>query len=166
MSKKKISTAIFNSPAEAAAAVTSLEVHGFADEDISVLMSDAFGKDFKMETSSKLPEGAAIGAGTGGAIGALIAGFTAVGSIATGGVGLLVAGPIVAALAGAGVGSAAGGVLGGLVGYGITEHQAKLFAEGAEEGKALIAVQAEDSERQEIVEKALKHAGGVQLANG
>lgn len=163
---KKTTTAIFNSPAEAAAAVAALEHRGFADKDISVLMSDAYGKDFKMETSSKLPEGAAIGAGTGGALGALIAGLTAVGSIVTGGAGLLVAGPLVAALAGAGAGSAAGGIIGGLVGYGITEHQAKLFAEGMEDGKALIAVQSEDGDRQDVAEEALKDVGGEQIARG
>lgn len=160
---EQVTTAVFHTPQEAAGAVTRLEAAGIRDRDISVLMSDGYGDDFQVETSSKLPEGAAIGAGAGGAVAALVAGFTAVGAVATGGAGLLVAGPLVAALAGAGVGSAAGGVVGALVGYGISEHQAKLFAEKYDDGKVLVAVQTADGDVQDRVETILKDAGGEQV---
>jgi hypothetical protein len=77
-----------------------------------------------VKTHSKLPEGVAVGATGGGAIGAIAAGLAAVGALAIPGVGILAAGPIVAALAGAAAGGAAGGLIGGLIGLGIPEHEA------------------------------------------
>src|SRR5690606_30022721 len=112
--------ALFENHTDAAAALDSLVAAGFDTSNISFIASDDFDADaFTVQTHSKLPEGAAIGAGTGGAIGALVAGLTAVGAIATGGAGLLVAGPLVAALAGAGAGAAGGSILGGLIGLAI-----------------------------------------------
>jgi hypothetical protein len=40
-----------------------LEERGFLDSDISLLMSDSVGEDFKIKDSSKMPEGLAAGAG-------------------------------------------------------------------------------------------------------
>jgi len=68
-------TGVFSNRVDATRAIQRLEESGFRDEDISLLMSDPVGKDFKIEDSSKMPEGLAAGATAGGVIGALIAGL-------------------------------------------------------------------------------------------
>src|SRR6056297_2328402 len=102
-------TGLFNTPTEAAGAVHTLEARGIPEHEISIMAGENFKKEaFAVDSHSKLPEGVAIGA-----VAALAAGLTTVGTVATGGAGLLVAGPVVAALAGAGAGAATGGVIGG-----------------------------------------------------
>ncbi|MGH7658361.1 MAG: hypothetical protein ACREL6_09005, partial [Gemmatimonadales bacterium] len=71
-------TAIFGDRASAATAVDRLVAAGFARDDISALMSDATrGRHFDVESSTKAPEGAAVGAGLGGVLGAIAAGLVA-----------------------------------------------------------------------------------------
>src|SRR5262245_35064816 len=113
-------TGIFANRASAELAVDQLMASGYSRDDISVLMSDATrGREFGITEDSKAPEGAATGAAVGGVLGAIAAGLISVGIIAIPGVGLVAAGPIIAALAGAGAGGAAGGLLGALIGAGI-----------------------------------------------
>lgn len=152
-------TGLFESPAKAAHAVDCLIAKGVPADDISVVASENVNKDaFTVETTSKLPEGAAVGAGTGGAIGALIAGFTSVGAVATGGVGLLAVGPIVAALAGAGAGAASGAAVGALAGYAIPEHEVKHYEDALEKGSVLLGVE-KKSDRNDMVKDCLKDCG-------
>lgn len=163
---KRIETAVFSTATEAADAVANLEMNGFNQKQISVLMSDQVGEDFKLQTKSKLPEGTAIGATTGGAIGAIAAGLTAVGAVVTGGGSLLVSGPLVAALAGAGAGAASGGLVGALAGFGITEHEAKVFADAYDDGKILVAVKCEDKDAQKKAEAVFEKCGAMEVASG
>lgn len=140
----KVITGVFSSNAAAAGALETLVVNGFDSSDISLVASEEFDRDsFAVEEHSKLAEGAAIGAGAGGATGALLAGLTTVGAIATGGVGIIAAGPIVAALAGAGAGAAGGSVLGGLIGSAIPEHEIKHYENAIDKGHVLIGVNCE-----------------------
>ncbi len=63
----KVITAIFESHADAARAVEGLAAAGFGHDQISFVASDEFDVDsFGVETHSKLPEGAAVGATAGG----------------------------------------------------------------------------------------------------
>ena len=142
----KVITGLFSLPSEGARAIDTIVAKGIPVKNVSLVASDAIDRDaFGVETNSKLPEGAAIGATTGGAIGALVAGLTAVGAIATGGAGLLVAGPIVAAFAGAGAGAAAGSILGGAIGLAIPEHEVKHYEDAINEGSVLVGVQIDDA---------------------
>lgn len=152
-------TGVFKTRVDATRAIQMLEEKGFQDSEISLLMSDAVGKDFQIKDSSKMPEGIAAGATAGGVIGALLAGLTAVGTIATGG-GLLIAGPLVAILAGGGAGAGVGGIIGGLTGAGMTEHEAKLFASELEDGRILVAVHCSSDARKETAEDVLEAADG------
>lgn len=70
-------------------------------------------------SASRVAESACAGGTIGGALGAVLAGAAAIGSIAIPEVGVVLAGPLVAALAGAGAGGAAGGLGGALVGVGL-----------------------------------------------
>ncbi|HCT46224.1 MAG: hypothetical protein CMJ35_09725 [Phycisphaerae bacterium] len=144
----KVITATFESSHNAAGALESLVSKGFDSGDISLIASEEFDREnFGVETHSKLAEGAAIGAGVGGAAVALVAGLTTVGAVATGGVGIVAAGPLVAALAGAGAGAAGGSVLGGLVGAAIPEHEIKHYEDAIEKGHVLVGVNCNDSDR-------------------
>ena len=138
-------TGLFGTRAAAELAVDQLINAGYSRDDISVLMSDATrGREFAITEDSKAPEGAAAGAAVGGVLGAIAAGLISIGIIALPGIGLVAAGPIIAALAGAGAGGAAGGLLGALVGAGIPEHEAQLYSEEVEKGGILVGVYAHD----------------------
>lgn len=146
-------TAVFHEASQASYAIERLHGAGFLDSDISVLTSESTHRNaFAVRTGSKVGEGAAVGAGIGGATVGLLAGLTAVGVVASGGLGLLAAGPIVAVLAGLGAGAAAGGVVGGLIGMGIPEHEAKFYEGEIHKGGVLIGVKA-NGERRDIARK-------------
>ena len=146
-----VTTGLFKNSLDAGRAVHLLEMRGVPHDDISVIAGESFDKDaFAVESHSKLPEGVAIGATSGAAVGALAAGLTSVAAISTGGLGLLAAGPLVAALTGAGAGAASGGVLGGLVGIAIPEHEVKHYEDAIEEGSVLVGVECDDDQKDAV----------------
>lgn len=134
-------TALFNNISDASSALQTLESNGILPGDVSLISSESLSQDnFALTGNSKMPEGTAVGAASGGVITALLAGLTTVGTIASGGAGLLVSGPIVAALAGAGAGATIGGIIGGLIGSKIPEHEIKFYEDSLEKGSVLIGV--------------------------
>ncbi|HTE41769.1 MAG TPA: hypothetical protein VK629_13130 [Steroidobacteraceae bacterium] len=162
-----VTTGLYKSSADAANAVRYLEAQGIPSEDINMVASDDFNRDgFIVEPHSKAPEGFAIGAAGGGAIGALLAGLTAVGTIATGGagLGLLAAGPIVAAIVGGGAGATAGSIVGGMVGAAIPEHDLEYYEKALKAGSVLIGVKTEDGESKKVVKQALAAAGAEKIS--
>ncbi|WP_437643914.1 hypothetical protein [Sorangium sp. So ce362] len=97
-------------------------------------------------------------ADVGGAVGAAFAAFAGVGaSVAFPGLGLVVAGPIEAALAEAG--GAAGGLVGALVSAGIPEHRARVYESGLRQGVILVGVHATSGRDAEILEMILEYSG-------
>lgn len=161
-----IITGLFESPSAAAMSVRALEARGIPASDISVIASETVKREsFAIEGKTKAAEGAAVGAGAGGALGALIAGFTMVGALATGGVGLLAAGPIVAALAGAGAGAAAGGAVGTVVGLAIPENEIKFYDDALRKGSVLVGVNCEDSNRESVVRETFEGARAKKISH-
>jgi hypothetical protein len=144
-------TGLFKNGTAAASAVDQLVASGVNPDDISVIATETVGREeFGIETKSRMAEGAAIGAGSVGGIAALAAGFLGVGVLASSGVGLIAAGPVIAALSGAGAGAATGGVLGGLVGLGISAQEIKFYEDAIDEGAVLVGVQTEGNDEDEI----------------
>ncbi len=127
--------------------VSGLKLAGFSDNDISVLFPDKGStRDFAHEKNTKAPEGASIGAGTGGVVGGTLGLLAGIGLLAIPGVGpFIAAGPIMAALSGIAVGAAVGGIAGGLIGMGIPEIEAKRYEGKVKDGNILISVHAESS---------------------
>lgn len=124
----------------AAQAIGLLEDNGIAPERMSLVATEPFDRDaFTIEPGTKMPEGVAIGATSGIALGALIAGLTTVGAL-TAGAGLLAAGPIVAAFTGAGVGAVGGGAIGGLIGASMPEHEIRRVRDALDRGSVLVGV--------------------------
>ena len=100
--------------------------------------------EFASEQTTKAPEVATAGARVGGLVGGTLGLLAGVGALAIAGVGsFIVAGPIIATLAGFGVGGAVGGLVGALVGMGIPEFEAKVYEGRIKDGGVLLAVHCE-----------------------
>lgn len=140
---------LVQSHAQAARIADRLRTSGFSANDVSALFPDNQGtRDFAHQNSTKAPEGAAIGAGTGAVLGGALGWLAGIGTLAIPGVGpLIAAGPILATLAGVATGGVAGGLAGSLVGMGIPEYEAQRYEGKLREGNILIAVHADDSEQ-------------------
>ena len=147
MSKKSV-FCIATSRTQAESIVDRLKATNFSNNDISALFPDkGTTRDFAHEKSTKAPEGAIAGAGTGGAIGGTLGWLVGIGALANPGVGpFIAAGPIIAALSGVAVGAAVGGIAGGLIGLGIPELEAKRYEGKIKEGNILISVHTENSD--------------------
>ena len=80
-------------------------------------------------------------------MGAIAAAIAAIGtSLVIPGLGIVIAGPAAAALAGAGAGAAAGGIVGALVGWGIPEERVKHYEAGIKKGGILMGVRPRSDE--------------------
>jgi uncharacterized membrane protein len=116
--------------------------------------------------ATKMPEGAATGGLTGGVVGAIIGGLTLVGSVLLPGVGLLVAGPLVGAIAGGALGTAAGGLVGALAGLGIPENEAKFYQDSIQHsGNVLVVAHIPKSLKDEVL-NTFKRCGAQSVKVG
>ena len=147
--------------------VSGLKLAGFSDDDISVLFPDKGStRDFAHEKNTKAPEGASIGAGTGGVVGGTLGLLAGIGLLAIPGVGpFIAAGPIMAALSGIAVGAAVGGIAGGLIGMGIPEIEAKRYEGKVKDGNILISVHAESSDEVTRAKDLFTAAGATDITS-
>ncbi len=155
---------IFDSDMTASRAVSSLLDEGFTTDDISLIMSRNTREDYFPATGKeddRAAKGGIVGAVTGGALGALIAGLAAVGTIAFPAGGLLATGPVVAALAGAGAGGAVGGLSGALISLGFAADEARRYEEEVKQGRAVVIVHAEDDDEEAAARNALAVSGAA-----
>lgn len=135
-------TKLYDSYAEASAAVTELERIGIPHKDISIIANNGEGK-----VETRAGEDAGIGAGAGGVIGGVGGLLAGLGVLAIPGLGPIVAAGWLAATAvGVGVGAVVGGAAGGLVGAlqkeGVSEDDAHVYSEGVRRGGTLVSVKA------------------------
>lgn len=146
--------------------------HGYKSDDISVLMSDETRKRYygdvtpgtELSGGTKAAEGLGKGSAIGGGIGAALGAIFAVGSsIVIPGLGLVVAGPIAAALAGLGAGGATGGLIGALIGAGIPEDRAREYERGINEGGILIGTRPRDDKHAADLERDFGSYGGTNV---
>src|SRR5690606_10340022 len=136
-------TGMFRDRDSAERAYRAVAERGYTRDDVNVVMSDetrrrhfeAVPAAVQTELGSKAAEGAGIGGAIGGTIGAIAAALAAVGTtLGRPGLGLVIAGPLVAGLAGAGAGAATGGLVGALIGWGLPEERIKAYESGLREG--------------------------------
>lgn len=165
-----MATSVFglaNSREQATSIISALKGAGFADNDISVLMSDKRStQDLATEQHTKAPEGATTGAVTGGVVGGTLGLLAGIGALAIPGLGpFIAAGPIMAALSGGAVGAAVGGLTGALIGMGIPEYEAKRYEGRVVKGSALIAVRALSSERERDARRILEEGGAEDISS-
>jgi hypothetical protein len=155
--KSGMVTGMFNDRASVEEAYNNLHERGYTKDDVNLVMSDETRKKHftkgDTEIGTKALEGAGTGAGIGAGIGAAAAAIAAIGtSLVIPGLGLIVAGPLAAGLAGAGAGSVAGGLIGALVGSGMPEERARLYESGIKDGKIVMGVKPRNDEDAEYLE--------------
>ena len=145
-----------------------LRIGGFTANDISAIFPDKSGtRDFATQNSTKTPEGAAVGAGSGAIIGGALGWMAGIGALAIPGVGpLIAAGPIMAALSGAFAGGALGGLSGALVGMGIPEYEAQRYEGKIREGSILVAVHTDTSEEESLARKIFTEENAEAISTG
>jgi hypothetical protein len=148
---------------------------GYKQDDVNLVMSDETRKrhfsdhpdSAQTELGTKVGAGAGIGAGVGGTLGAIAAAVAAVGtSIALPGLGLVIAGPVVAALAGAGAGGAAGMLVGALIGWNIPEERVKEYESGIRECGILMGVRPRNDDDANHLEDNWRQAKGSGIHRG
>lgn len=161
----RVRVGVFQRIADADNAVRRLLEAGFDKEQISVICpecsQDAYQQYQRQEPAgSHLPEAVAGG----GAIGAVLGGLAAAtGVAATGGTGLLIAGPMIL---GAGGGGIAGGFVGAMLTRGVEKEAADYFDQSLGKGDILVAAECPEGDEpaQRAAEAAFEAAGSDPIA--
>ncbi|HEX8368427.1 MAG TPA: hypothetical protein VF604_07785 [Pyrinomonadaceae bacterium] len=172
--QSRLVSGLFNDRESTERAYSSLESRGYSKDDVNLMMSDEtrnrhFGEGTPdTELGSKALEGAGAGSAIGGTLGAIIGGIAAIGTnVLLPGLGLVVAGPIFAALAGAGAGGLTGGLIGALVGSGIPEEHAAEYESGIKNGGVYMGVNARnDEDAQYFHDEFNRHGGSHVVGTG
>lgn len=140
-------------------AYRSLESRGYVKDEVSLLMSDNT-RDSYFAGEDDIELGGAIlkGAETGSAIAAIGNGTVLPG------LGLIVAGPLAATLAG--VGGLTGGLIGALVNSGIPEERAQELEEGIRSGGIVMGVKLRSNEDADYFENEYRQSRGEQVYGG
>lgn len=141
-------TGIFKDHESAERAYVSATKAGYGPNDIDVVMSEEtreryYGKHATLETKvgNKASEGAALGGSVGATVGAIAGALAAAGTtLILPGLGLVVAGPLAAGIAGAGAGGVSAGLIGALIGWGIPEDTLKKYESDVKRGSILIGL--------------------------
>ena len=154
-------TGLFPDRESAERGYSSLSDRGYTKDDVNVVMSDDTKKRHftsagtETELGNKAGEGAGVGGAIGGTVGAIAAAVVAIGTtIAIPGLGIVIAGPLAAALAGAG--AATGGIVGALVGWNMPEERVKKYDEGIRNGGILMGVRPRNDEDAKYLENSWK----------
>jgi hypothetical protein len=144
-------TALFDSYEDAEGTVRDLEAEGISHDQISIVANRGVTAD---RSQGKEGNQAGPGAGTGAAVGAVVGGaggvLAGLGVLAIPGVGPVVAAgwlvaAAVGAVGGAAVGGASGGLIGAMIGNGVSEQDAHVYAEGLRRGGTLVTVRVEEA---------------------
>ncbi|HET6363319.1 MAG TPA: hypothetical protein VFH11_14880 [Gemmatimonadota bacterium] len=161
-----IVSAIFRDADDAESAYRETRDGGYGQEEITVLMSEQArdeyfpSEDVVVERESKTLKGTGAGGVIGAAVGALAGAIAAIGTtILIPGLGLVVAGPLAAAIAGAGAGGVTGGLIGAFVGAGMSEERARVYHTAIEEGGIVMTVTPHSAEDAEWIAKAWEDCG-------
>jgi hypothetical protein len=159
-------TALFKNKENADSAYEWLLKNGHNSDDIHLLMSEEtrqkyhYAETAEPETTDEdavagLEAGVAVGGGLGAALG-IVAALGA--AVIIPGLGLAVAGPLAASLAGAG--GLVGGALGALYGSSIPEEEAQKLEQKIREGSILISAHPHSDEDAELIESEWRKRGG------
>lgn len=137
----RVITAFFHRRTEAEGAFARLVSLGVAADSMSLLPRQIGHRDdLALRARTKVAEGAALGGVIGGALGAFAGAIGAGGSVIAPVLGLVVAGPFVAALATAGAIGALGTLVGAIAGARVPGYEARYFDDALAASGALLAV--------------------------
>lgn len=163
-SNSRMVTGLFNDRQSAERAYQSLTARGYSKDDVNLVMSDETRKkhfaDDTTDLGDKAWEDAGKGAAIGGTVGATLAAIAAIGTtLALPGLGLLIAGPLAAGIAGAGAGGLTGGLIGALVGHGVPKEHAEEYEAGIKRGDVFMGVNPRSDEDASYFENDWKSHG-------
>lgn len=168
-SSNRVLTGMFRDRDSMDRAYNSAISRGYSKDEVNLMMSDQtrdswFAGDDDSALGSKAMEGAGTGSAIGGTLGAIIGGIAAIGTnVLLPGLGLVVAGPLLAALAGAGAGGLTGGLVGALIGSGIPEEHARHYEEGIKNGGAVMGITPRNDEDAEYFESEFRRHNGEHI---
>jgi hypothetical protein len=156
-------TGIFPSIGDADRVYEYLLGKGYTREDVTVVMTDQTHQGHFESTSGEQREhvesthaldDAGRGALLGGTAGAIVSAIAVVGSnLALPGFGLVLMGPLLAALTGAAAGSIAGGTIGAIIGSGYPKEHADYYENAIKDGGVMISVSPRDNtDKAQIIE--------------
>lgn len=161
--------AAFASRLDAQKAFDELMYRGYKPDEINVIVSDETHRVHHQEIENDKPahstmENAGIGSAIGGTAGAIAGALIAIGTtVIIPGLGIAVAGPLLAALTGAGAGGLTGGIVGALHNRGVPKEHAEAFESSIRAGETIISFTPHTIEdRMEIIE-AWNRYGARQL---
>lgn len=129
---------------------------GYTPADISVVMSDEARRKHYLVARPPAGDKSLKGVGAGGLIGSAVGAVAAVlattaTSLIIPGLGIVIAGPLVALLAGAGAGGAVGGLVGALIGMGIPEKRVTLIEDHVRRGRIVLTIKARNLADAELI---------------
>lgn len=158
---------IFDHQANLERAVNYLKAAGFHQSDISCLLPGM--SDPRVEkvlaNATKTPDGVAAGATTGFALGGILGWLAGVGALALPGIGpLIIAGPMMSAIACAGIGTALGGIAGALIGYGFPELEARRYEKEIRNGAYLLSIHIADLDWKRKAKSILQSCGARDIS--
>ncbi len=145
-------------------AIAELLSAGLTKDDISLVMSDKTKEHFSAATKDsgdRALADSAIGATTGGVLGAMLAGLTVMAAIAIPGAQLLMFGPLVAMVTGGGAGAAVGGLIGALSAAGISAAEAAKYQDEIKAGKAVIVAHTKNDAQTQVARSVLMGTGAT-----
>ena len=138
---------IYDTHADARAAVSALEAAGVPSRDISLVANTCVSAELDdVEAVDKFPD-AATGIGLGTALGGGAGLLAGLGVLTIPGLGLVVAAGWLASIAvGAAAGAAAGGIVGALIDAGLSQEHADVYSEAVRRGCTLVSARVPDPE--------------------
>lgn len=155
-------TGIFEAGSDANGIYEALRRRGYTSDEISVLMSEDTHKVHHhlphengdgTNLAGDAGEGALLGGVAGGVASALVA-------IAVPGIGLALAGPLLAGLIGATAGGVAGGAIGAAVGSWYPKEASEHYESSIKEGKVLVSLSPQSTdEHADLLEEFKKYHG-------
>lgn len=135
---------IYDTHADARAAVSALEAAGVPSKDISLVANKCVSAE--LDAVDKFPD-AATGIGLGTALGGGAGLLAGLGILTIPGLGLVVAAGWLASIAvGAAAGAAAGGIVGALIDAGLSQEHADVYSEAVRRGCTLVSARVADQE--------------------
>lgn len=164
-------TGLFKDRESAERSYRGVSEHGYSSNEIDVVMSEQtrqryFGDHgtLELEVGTNVSEGAAIGGAIGSTVGAIAGALAAVGTtLILPGLGIVVAGPLAAAVAGAGAGGVTSGIIGALIGWGIPKDRVEHYESGISEGGIVLGVKPRDEAEAERISRQWKENNGYHV---
>jgi hypothetical protein len=164
---RRFVTGLFMDDDAAARAFEACVERGYDVGDVNVLMSEDTRRRLVADDSAitsrmaeRRAEGGELGGPAGGRAALLITVFAAVGTaVALPALGLVMAGPLAAALVGAGTAGLAAGLAGALGDWGLPADRARWYQAGIQEGGILIGVQPRSADDARLIGSEWKALG-------